>query len=158
MSPADERVRAALKTLTPEQKQATDAKRAAFRALAKRVSQMTPEQRAALSRKVNPVSIEGHEYSITNTMLLILQCPTGTIFGGFRQWIRGGRCVRKGQHGAIIWIPTGTSKETDEPSETEIENGGPRFLLATVFDIGQTEPTVCAQDDTDEPEAVTLSA
>ena len=142
---------------TAEQKQAAADRRQKFRALVARIAKMTDAERAQITQGL-ATTIDGHTLSFKNQMLVALQLPVATVVGGFRQWIRAGRCVRKGQHGASIWIPTGTSKETEEPSETEIENGGPRFLLATVFDVTQTEPTGAAQDDTDEPEAVTLSA
>ena len=142
---------------TAEQKQAAAERRQKLRALVARIAKMGDAERAQITQGL-ATTIDGHVLSFKNQMLLALQLPRATVVGGFRQWIKAGRMVQKGQHGASIYVPTGTSKPTDEPSETEIENGGPRFLLATVFDISQTQPFDAAQNDTDEPEAVTLSA
>ena len=134
------------RTITPEQKARSEARKAAFRALAKRVAGMTEQERTDLSRKCSPVSIAGTSFSTTNSILLILQCPTGTIFGGFRQWIKAGRCVRKGEHGAAIWCKTGNKEnaagsESAEPSG-DSEGDSLRFIVGTVFDVSQTEALI----------------
>lgn len=145
------------KTMTPDQKERSDARRAGFRALAKRVAAMTPEERATLARKIQPVSISGNGFSLTNTILLILQCPTGTIFGGFRQWIKVGRCVRKGEHGSMIWCKAGgkssesAGQDNAEPTSGEVEGESLRFLIGTVFDVSQTEPLIPKDEDPGAP-------
>jgi hypothetical protein len=42
-----------------------------------------------------------------------------TIVGGFRQWLKQGRCVKKGEHRSDIWIPLG-DKEAREDGSTVI--------------------------------------
>ena len=102
-------------------------------------------ERVQLANKLGIVTCEGHELSLCNTMLIALQCPTASIVGGFRQWIKQGRCVRKGEHGMMIWCPTGGKGEAVPPMAVIVYGSEPpaesshRFIIGTVFDIGQTE-------------------
>jgi hypothetical protein len=97
------------KPLTPEQTAKRDARRAEFKALWARVSALTEEQRAAECCKYGFISADGHAYSGTNTLLIALQRPGATVLGGFRQWLKHGRAVRKGERGISIWVPIGVS-------------------------------------------------
>lgn len=124
--------------LTPEQERNRDARRARMAELIKRASAMTPEQRQELfSTLPLVVNTDGKALSVRNTILIHWQIENPTIVGGFRQWIKAGRVVRKGEHGASILFPrnvgTETSRESGEPQEKIA------FLSGTVFDIGQTE-------------------
>lgn len=129
-----------MKKLTPEQIAKRDERRAKFKALWKQVAAMPELDRIKLSNKLGLVTCEGHALSLGNTMLIALQLPGATVLGGFRQWLKHGRCVRKGEHGAMIWVPTGGKKssETTEATEATAENET-RFIVGTVFDIGQTD-------------------
>jgi len=137
------------RTLTPDQIAARDERRAKFRNICKQVAQMGETERLTLAAKMPGIlTCEGHELSFHNVCLLALQCPSATIIGGFRQWIKQGRAVMKGQHGSTIWAPingrpypgTNTGRPDqftkyeypDEPDET-------RFIMASVFDISQTQ-------------------
>jgi hypothetical protein len=62
-----------------------------------------------------------------------------TIVAGFRQWLKHGRCVKKGEHGQCIFIPAMNKEKNKnaDGSETVTEELQ-RFLTATVFDISQT--------------------
>jgi hypothetical protein len=128
---------------TPEQKAKAADRRAKFRALWKKVADMPEADRLALSARVGIVNVEGRPLSVGNQCLIALQCPGATVVGGFRQWLRQGRVVRKGEHGHMIWVPTarGKQEEPEAISEEggESEGGDVRFLVGTVFDIGQTE-------------------
>lgn len=42
------------------------------------------------------------ELEFKNTMLLFTQKPNASIVGGFKQWLKAGRVVQKGQ--GAIWI------------------------------------------------------
>jgi N-terminal domain of anti-restriction factor ArdC len=108
------------------------ARRARLREVAGRVAKMTDEQRAALAARVSVMTIEGRALSMHNQCLIALQMPTSTIVGGFRQWIKAGRCVVKGQHGCVIWVPIGTKDKEGEITERT------GFVLGTVFDVSQT--------------------
>ena len=90
--------------LSAEQRAAYEARRGAFRRLAKAIAAMTPEQRADLARKTIPLSIAGRAFSPYNTILLAMQKPAGTVFGGFRQWIEAESDVARHLPGATFKI------------------------------------------------------
>ena len=81
-------------------------------------------------------------YSAGNCMLLALQCHERGIepglVGGFRTWLKLGRCVRKGERALRILAPV-TVKERNSRGE---ETGEQRlfFRTAFVFELSQTEP------------------
>lgn len=134
------------KQLTAEQVAARDARRSAFKELVRKVAAMDDGQRAEIVNSCGAVvTCDGHALSITNTMLLILQSGgRASMVGGFRQWLGKGRCVRKGEHGFMIWIPLAARKTADgadstQASEAQTEGDSMRFGNATVFDITQTE-------------------
>jgi len=107
---------------------------------------MTDTERAAITRGL-ATTIEGHVLSPTNQMLIAYQSigqQPATLVGGFQQWRKAGRCVAKGQHGYAIWVPIGKKdKSGDEavskPASTDERAG---FMLATVFDITQTQEAI----------------
>jgi hypothetical protein len=118
---------------TPAQKQAAQARRDAIAALAKQAASLSPEKRAAmLAGEVR--TIEGHALSPKNQILLIMQKPGVSFVGGFQQWKKAGRCVRKGEKSLALWIPIAGKKE-----EETGEDSRPLFRLASVFDITQTD-------------------
>ena len=130
-----------MKTLTDEQRQATTDRKERFRALVRQVGRMTEDERMTLGRKmVGLVTCEGHALSLGNTLLISLQSNgnTPTLVGGFRQWRKHGRQVRKGEHGLMIWFPKMVTGHSEEPSRGE-EEAEVRFYAGTVFDIAQTE-------------------
>ena len=130
--------------LTPEQEIAKKERREKFGALWKQVAAMPELERVQLANKLGIVTCEGHELSLCNTMLIALQNPTASIVGGFRQWLKQGRCVKKGEHGMMIWCPT-AGKSAEPPPMAMIVYGSQapaetdrRFIIGTVFDISQT--------------------
>lgn len=132
------------KQLTVEQKAKAEARKAQFRDLWKRVSAMPELERIQLSNRLGLVTCEGRGLSLTNQMLIALQRPGATVLGGFRQWLRQGRAVRKGEHGCMIWVPCGAKGGADASAAPEgtgeaAEGVDVRFIVGTVFDIGQTE-------------------
>lgn len=121
---------------TEEQKRAAAERRAAMRRLAKQIGDMTDSQRSELAaRVVGIATIEGRALSLHNMCMVAMQNPTATIVGGFRQWLNAGRAVRKGEHGMCIWIPCWSGKD----DSGDVEGSPDRFILATVFDVSQTE-------------------
>src|SRR3990167_3519729 len=130
---------------TPAQKEAAKERRDKIRELTKRLTAMTDTERAAITRGL-AVTIEGHTLSPTNQMLIAYQSigqQPATVVGGFQQWRKAGRCVAKGQHGYAIWVPIGKKDKpgdepasTSKPASTDERTG---FMLATVFDITQTQ-------------------
>jgi antirestriction protein ArdC len=146
----------ARKAPTAEMKAKAEARRERFRELAKIVSDMTDDERAALVARVGTiVTCEGRPLSVHNSCLLLTQLPNVSVVGGFRQWLTAGRAVRKGEHGLMLWVPTGKGK-AGEPEPTADDTGDEKgkrsgFIMGTVFDISQTEPTT----DRAEPAAPT---
>ena len=136
---------------TAQQKAAAAERRERFTALAKRVAEMSDDERAALVAHVGAVvTCEGRALSAHNSCLVLTQLPTASMVGGFRQWKAHGRSVRKGEHGLMIWVPTSrkenaeptagpTQPAGDAPAEGEGKRAG--FVMGTVFDVTQTDPT-----------------
>src|SRR5262245_13843312 len=137
---------------TAQQKAAAAQRRARFTELAQRVAEMSDDERAALVAHVGAVvTCEGRPLSVHNSCLVLTQFPTASMVGGFRQWKAHRRSVRKGEHGLMIWVPTKAKDDTeptasasqptasDAPTEGEAKRAG--FVMGTVFDISQTEPT-----------------
>jgi hypothetical protein len=107
-------------------------KRQLVRSFQTTIKQLSDEERAALIEKHGGiVTIEGHALSVKNTLMVIYQRETSTVVGGFKQWLRAGRVVSKGQSGLTIFIPCKKKVEQNEPDETF-------FRMASVFDISQT--------------------
>lgn len=136
------------KQLTAEQIEKRDARRAAFQETCRKIKALSEVQRAELAASCPVVNIEGHVLSLKNRCLIALQSPAATVVGGFRQWLKVGRCVRKGEHGISIWVPAGGRKAKKEDGDTEYAEGAETFFIAgTVFDVSQTEETGAAVVD-----------
>ncbi len=110
----------------------------------KSLSELSEEQRQAIADKFGIVTVEGHLLTPYNQCFLVAQSEINfTIVGGFQQWKKAGRIVRKGEHGFLIFVPLKTKQENSEiiPDDEDVH-----FFTATVFDISQTE--VIAQSET----------
>lgn len=130
------------KAPTPEQKAAAKARRERIRVMMQNAAKMTDAERAALV-PAGIVTNEGRHLSPLNSVLVMMQLgAAATIVGGFRQWKNAGRSVRKGEHGAGIYVPiaAGRAEPTAADLEADSAGGRPRFTIGTVFDITQTEP------------------
>jgi len=135
-----------MKTATEQQKAAGEARRAKFRTLAKQLSALPAAKRAEIAAKLPAIAtIEGRTLSTVNMCLVAAQFPTATIVGGFRQWLKAGRAVRKGEHGISLWVPAGTRKADGEQAET-VTGDKVRFLAGVVFDVSQTEEIQKAEE------------
>ena len=98
-----------------------------------------------------------HNYSFNNTLLIAMQKPESTLVAGYGTWSKKfHRQVKRGEKGIKIIAPVPIREkeevekfdpETNEPvlrpdgqPETEeVEHVIPRFRVATVFDISQTQ-------------------
>lgn len=120
-----------------ERKQKAKERRQKLCDIAKQISKMTEEQRTALVHDW-PTTIEGHRISLHNACMIAYQ-GGASVIGGFRQWKKAGRYVKKGQHGLGIWIPLGLRKKTDDAGEETEAGSVTGFTVGTVFDISQTE-------------------
>lgn len=141
------------KQLTEEQKARAAERREKFRELANDLASWPDEKRAALADRIGAVvTVEGRALSFVNTLLAASQLPMVSMVGGFAQWLRAGRCVRKGEQGIGIWVliagskpETGASIPEAVPTDgdgSKQDAGRPRFMMGTVFDISQTDPIV----------------
>ena len=97
-----------------------------------------------------------HRYSLNNTILIYMQKPDATRVAGFNKWKEFKRSVKKGEKGIKIIAPTIYKKKVEEAKldpdtkaplldkdgnaiMVEKEISIPRFRVATVFDLSQTE-------------------
>jgi len=90
---------------------------------------------------VMPVSNpEGHQISKYNKAFLKFQNENlnFTVIAGYKQWLKFGRCVKKGQHGHWIFIPSMIKTKKEENGQETVSEELDRFLMARVFDVSQT--------------------
>ena len=130
--------------ITEAQRRKAQARKEAFRGLCSRLAKMSKDERARWQAEAGlVVTIEGRALSPRNTVLLYFQRQDVSMVGGFRQWIKAGRAVRKGEHGLSILVPAGGgTKQNDDGGEEEAQV---YFIGGTVFDISQTEELVKAE-------------
>ena len=121
---------------TLAQKQAAQARRQSLAAMAKQAAALTPEERTRIFPG-DVVTVEKHPLSTVNRTIAIMQRPSVSIVGGFRQWQAVGRIVRKGEKSLAIWCPI-AAKASEETGEAG-DNPRPGFRLVSVFDIAQTD-------------------
>ena len=127
---------------TEAQKQAAQERRQRMKELSKRIAAMSDEERQALTDKAAGVlTIEGRTLSPKNSCMIYLQAGNEplTVLGGFLQWKKVGRSVKKGSHGFAIWVPCKPKETAPEAGEESSDGDKPGFILGTVFDISQTE-------------------
>jgi N-terminal domain of anti-restriction factor ArdC len=75
-----------------------------------------------------------HRYSLTNQMLIYLQCPHATYVAGYRSWQELGYQVARGEKGIRILAPR-THQRAD--SETGVKEEMTYFVSVSVFDASQ---------------------
>lgn len=120
---------------TSEQKAKAEERREHLRGLWERVAALSEEERATLATKVQIITTcEGHELSANNTILLYYQYENTTVIGGFQQWRKAGRQVKKGERAMGIWIPAKQSQKESKDKKPSF------FVFGSVFDISQTDP------------------
>jgi hypothetical protein len=126
-----------MKQVNPE----AQARRERMREVAGMVARMNDADRAALAAKSHIVTIEGRALSVHNACMVASQNAGATVVGGFRQWIKAGRVVRKGEHGFAIWCPAGKKSDSGASADETGTDSKARaqFILATVFDVSQTD-------------------
>lgn len=113
-------------------------KRARQAELRQRLAKLTDADKQALANRGMIATVEGRTLSLHNTLLLYLQSPRvqPTVVGGYRQWQRAGKQVKRGEHGSTIWFPAGEKTEDGDIISADT------FYTATVFDISQVEERV----------------
>lgn len=77
------------------------------------------------------------QYSLNNTLLILIQCPEATHVASYKKWGEMDRQVRKGEKGLSIFAPM-MRKITDEKTgdEKRVLAG---FRIVSTFDISQTD-------------------
>lgn len=108
-----------------------------LQAIRQQLANLSDTERQTLANRGIIATIEGRTLSLHNTIMVYLQSNgrTPTVVGGYQQWRKAGRQVKKGEHGAIIFFPVG-----DKDNETGDIVSADNFFTAIVFDISQTEP------------------
>lgn len=111
------------------------------RQLLRAISAMSEAERAEMAdrmpRVMNP---QGHFLTVHNTLLLCQQAQRSdlTVVAGFRQWIKAGRVVRKGQKSlGYIAVPIQVRQRDRNGDTTDAREL--RFRFVPVFDVSQTE-------------------
>lgn len=106
--------------------------------LATRIGGMNESERQALAARLPTVlNPDGHPLTFRNTALLTMQSGREdiTIVAGFKQWIKAGRVVTKGEHAlGYILVPMSSKKKDDDDDE----NNRMHFKHVAVFDVSQT--------------------
>ena len=99
-----------------------------------------------------------HSYSLQNTLLLAYQCAargiTPTRVGGFRAWLKLGRCVRKGEIALWVMAPMPIKQRDRDPEEPDKER--PFFRSVPVFELSQTEVLPGVEPAPLEPPSVAI--
>ena len=95
-------------------------KKTRIKELMNKLSQFSEEQRQALVDRLGILNPEGHMLTGRNQALLYFQAGGNplSVVGGFLQWQKYGRMVRKGEHGYLIAVPA-NNKKKDENSDSE---------------------------------------
>ncbi len=131
-----------MRKLTEEQKARSEEKKAEFKEVVKAVASMTRAHREELASKIMITNCEGHTLSAFNNCLIASQGgQSATIVGGFQQWLKQGRAVRKGEHGYAILFPREKKNGNGngvEVTEEKADKPELYFLTGYVFDISQT--------------------
>ncbi|MBU0473217.1 MAG: DUF1738 domain-containing protein [Bacteroidetes bacterium] len=116
-----------------------NAKKQKIKAIYQSVKDLTQDQKDQLMMQLNIKNPEGHYLSGRNCILLERQAAiynpniSFSVVGGFQQWQKHNRKVKKGESGFYIAIP---SKKENQESENSDEVF---FFFKAVFDISQTE-------------------
>lgn len=144
-----------MKSPSPEQKARAAARREQFKAIWKQVAAMPEAERLALVAKCGIVNVDGRPLSCYNMCLVAMQKADATVIGGFRQWLKAGRVVKKGERGCMIWVPLRGKGQEPAPAEPDADEADAkpkrrmRFIPGTIFDISQTMERT--ENDTPEP-------
>ena len=106
----------------------------------KRLVQISSElmERLGAGIPVAKLSNTAEPYSARNSLLIRLERQEASLCGGYSEWLKAGRAVRKGEKGIQILIPLVLKKDKENPNSETFT----RFRVGYVFDISQTEELV----------------
>jgi N-terminal domain of anti-restriction factor ArdC/IrrE N-terminal-like domain len=95
-----------------------------------------------------------HQYSFSNTVLILCQRSTASRVAGFHTWRRLGRVVCRGESALWIFAPVTRRVASDDDPEQSTRLVA-AFRPVPVFDISQTEgdplPEICTRLSGDDP-------
>jgi len=124
----------------------TPEKRTQLKDLRKKLANLPPEARTELESRALIATVEGRVLSAHNTIMLYFQAGmsgrTPSVVGGYQQWRKAGKQVKRGEHGYTIFFPVGPKAEDSEDSDAVTAE---TFHTATVFDISQVEEKEMAE-------------
>lgn len=137
----NEKRKSARKEATPEQKAAAIERKKNIREMFSKISALPIEKRVILAHQYGlRTAGAGHQLSASNTLLVMMQFPNASVVGGFEQWRKAGRVVKKGVKAIGIWVPV-------RGKESEAEGGDDTFfIIGNVFDISQTVDAATGAD------------
>lgn len=107
--------------------------------LAAKVRALPPERQSEMAGELGTVTCEGRPLSRFNCVYLLIQGGSSyplAMVGGFRQWKKAGRSVRKGETAAgYIFVPLTRKGKDRDPGDDDAVF----FRLVPVFDVTQTD-------------------
>jgi len=114
----------------------TTERKTRIKELRERLANLSDQEKQALASRGLIATVEGRTLSLHNTIMVYLQSngTIPTVVGGYQQWKRAGKQVKKGEHGMMIWFPVGQKDE-----ETGDILSAERYFTGTIFDISQVE-------------------
>lgn len=133
------------RVITEAKKAEAKSRREKLRKFAKAIAELSDGDRATLASKMGGVTtIEGHALSLRNQCLLALQQKGDTpvtVVGGFRQWIKAGRVVKKGESAYWLRCPCEpkAGAEQDEDEDDDGKKSRIYFTFGAFFDVSQTD-------------------
>ncbi|MCL6453719.1 MAG: ssDNA-binding domain-containing protein [Alicyclobacillus sp.] len=90
-------------------------------------------------REVLEVQSRFHNYSFSNVMLILMQCPHASHVAGFNTWKQLGRHVVRGEKAIQILAPMICKKVEINEDGAEVEKSSLYgFRVVNVFDVSQT--------------------
>lgn len=113
-------------------------KRAKLKEIRQQLANLPQEAKEELKSRALIATVEGRMLSPHNTIMVYFQAGmsnTPTVIGGYQQWRKAGKQVKKGEHGYTIFFPVGPKSESEDGDTVTAET----FYTATVFDISQVE-------------------
>ena len=99
-------------------------------------------------RKLLDTASKFHNYSLSNTLLILMQNPDATYVAGYKTWGKLGRHIKKGEKSIRIYAPAfktvvvnveKVDRKTGEKVAEKEEHVIQRFRACSVFDLSQTE-------------------
>ena len=129
-----------MKLSDEQRKEFREMKKVRIKEIRAKLANLSEEQRKAVAERFGIVTVEGHPLTPHNQCFLVAQAELNfSVIGGYQQWRKAGRSVRKGEHGFLILVPAKQKQNDSGIDNYLMDDEDVRFYSATVFDISQTE-------------------